>query len=73
MEIIGIDEEKIRAISKRKKENDWALNYRLQSFKNFQEIGMPKFGPHVDLDFRRLFIINQMMLMRPFKVTGIVY
>ncbi len=54
MEIIGIDEEKIRAISKRKKENDWALNYRLQSFKNFQEIGMPKFGPHVDLDFSKI-------------------
>lgn len=54
MEIIGIDEEKIRAISKRKKENDWALNYRLQSFKNFQEIGKPKFGPHVDLDFSKI-------------------
>lgn len=54
MEIIGIDEEKIRAISKRKKENDWALNYRLQSFKNFQEMGMPKFGPHVDLDFSKI-------------------
>lgn len=54
MEIIGIDEEKIRAISKRKKENDWALNYRLQSFKDFQEIGMPKFGPHVDLDFSKI-------------------
>lgn len=54
MEIIGIDEEKVKKISEKKQENEWALNYRLQSFRNFQEIEMPKFGPHVELDFSKI-------------------
>lgn len=54
MEIIGIDEEKVKRISKKKQENEWVLNYRLQSFRNFQEIEMPKFGPRVELDFSKI-------------------
>ncbi len=54
MEIIGIDEEKIRKISKKKNESEWILNYRLESLRNFQEITMPKFGPHVELDFSKI-------------------
>ena len=54
MEIIGIDEEKVKAISNKKCEDEWVLNYRLDSFKNFQEISMPKFGPHIDIDFSKI-------------------
>ena len=54
MEIIGLDEEKIKAISSKKREEDWVLDYRLKSFKNFEEISMPKFGPHVELDFSKI-------------------
>ena len=35
MEIIGIDEEKIKAISNYKKEDSWISKYRLDSFKIF--------------------------------------
>ena len=54
MEIIGLDEEKIKAISNKKQEVDWVRDYRLKSYKNFNEIEMPKFGPHVDLDFSKI-------------------
>ena len=54
MEIIGLDEEKIKAISEKKQEADWVRDYRLKSYKNFNEIEMPKFGPHVDLDFSKI-------------------
>ena len=54
MEIIGLDEEKIKAISNKKQEADWVRDYRLKSYKNFNEMEMPKFGPHVDLDFSKI-------------------
>ena len=54
MEIVGLDEEKIRLISEKKQEDEWVLDYRLKSYKNFSEIEMPKFGPRVDLDFSKI-------------------
>ncbi len=54
MEIIGINEENIRKISAKKNENEWVRDFRLQSYKNFEEIDMPKFGPQIDLDFSKI-------------------
>ena len=38
MEIIGLDEEKIKAISEKKQEDDWVKDYRLKSYKNFKKV-----------------------------------
>ena len=37
MEVVGIDAEKVKLISSMKKEDDWVLNYRLDSFKKYME------------------------------------
>ena len=47
----GIDEEKIKLISKHKNEPEWMLNYRLDSFKKFKNFEMPSFGPKIKLNF----------------------
>lgn len=54
MEIIGIDEEKIKAISNYKKEDSWISKYRLDSFKIFNSLPMPSFGPNYDIDFDKI-------------------
>lgn len=54
MEIVGINEEHIKEISQFKEEDDWVLNYRLKSFKNFCSLDMPDFGPKYDLDFDKV-------------------
>lgn len=54
MEIVGLSEDNIRKISKIKAEDDWVLNYRLDSYRQFQQLGMPSFGPQVDIDFERI-------------------
>ena len=51
MEIVGIDETKVKAISEKKKESDWIRNFRLESYKNFCNIDMPSFGPNINLNF----------------------
>ena len=51
MEIVGIDETKVKAISEKKKESDWIKEFRLESYKNFCNIDMPSFGPKIDLNF----------------------
>ena len=51
MEIVGIDETKVKAISEKKKESDWIREFRLESYKNFCDIDMPSFGPKIDLNF----------------------
>ena len=40
----GITEEIVREISKRKNEPQWMLDYRLKSFKHFEERPMPEWG-----------------------------
>ena len=54
MEIIGINEENIKAISDKKNEDDWVLKYRLDSYKKFEKLDMPSFGPEIDLDFNKI-------------------
>lgn len=54
MEIVGIDAEKIKTISGKKKEEDWVLNYRLDSYKKFENLLMPSFGPDASIDFSKI-------------------
>ena len=54
MEIIGINEENVKAISDKKNEDDWVLKYRLDSYKKFEKLDMPSFGPEIDFDFDKI-------------------
>ena len=54
MEIIGIDEDKVKKISSIKKEEDWVKQYRVDSYHKFETIGMPEFGPEINLDFSKI-------------------
>lgn len=54
MEIVGLNEEKIKKISSIKKEEDWVLKYRLESFNNFLNIDNPNFGPDIDIDYDKI-------------------
>ena len=54
MEIKGIDKEKVKTISDIKKEDSWIRDFRLDSYEKFENIGMPEFGPKVDLDFSEI-------------------
>ncbi len=54
MEIVGLDAEKVKAISQKKKEADWILDYRLDSYKKFENLEMPSFGPNAAIDFSKI-------------------
>ena len=54
MEIKGIDINKVKTISKIKDEDDWILDYRLDSFSKFEKLQMPSFGPKIDLNFEEI-------------------
>lgn len=54
MEIVGLNEEKIKKISEVKKEDKWVLEYRLKGYETFKNLGMPDFGPEIDLDFENI-------------------
>jgi feS assembly protein sufB len=54
MEIKGIDREKVEEIFNIKKEDSWIRDFRLNSYEKFEKIGMPEFGPKVDLDFSEI-------------------
>lgn len=43
--------EKVKEISKIKKEPKWMLDFRLNSYKKFMELSNPKFGPELKIDF----------------------
>ena len=47
----GLAKEKIKEISKLKKEPKWMLEFRLKSFEKFQELPNPNFGPELKIDF----------------------
>lgn len=47
----GIDREKVRMISKIKKEPDWMRDFRVQSYEAFERTAQPKFGPELLIDF----------------------
>lgn len=54
MEIVGIDEEKVKQISALKEEEEWVRDFRLKSFQNFKNLEMPKFGPQTEIDFNKI-------------------
>ena len=54
MEIKGIDREKVKTISDVKKEDSLIRDFRLDSYEKFEKIGMPEFGPKIDLDFSEI-------------------
>ena len=47
----NINEEKVIEISNIKKEPDWMKEFRLNSYKKFEELSNPKFGPELKIDF----------------------
>lgn len=51
MEIRGINREKVKEISRIKKEDLWIEEYRLDSFSKFEKLSMPSFGPKINLNF----------------------
>ncbi len=55
MEVVGLNKDKVLAISKIKGEEDWVKDYRLDSYKKFEKLDLPSFGPDVsDLDFSKI-------------------
>jgi len=51
----GLDEDLIRFISQEKKEPDWMLSLRLESFKIYQSLALPDWGPKLDkLDLKNI-------------------
>ncbi len=51
MEIKGLSDDNILKISHIKEEDEWALKYRIDSYHNFLKLGLPDFGPKIELDF----------------------
>lgn len=51
MEIKGLSDDNILKISRIKEEDEWALKYRIDSYHNFLKLGLPDFGPKIELDF----------------------
>lgn len=45
---IGLDEEKVREISKNKSEPEWLLEFRLESYKKFKQMKNPTWGPSLN-------------------------
>ncbi|MDD6879268.1 MAG: Fe-S cluster assembly protein SufB [bacterium] len=54
MELKGLNEENIKAISQHKKEASWITEYRLNSYEKFREINNPSFGPNNDIDYNKI-------------------
>ncbi len=54
MEIVVLDENKVKKISEIKNEDAWVLEYRLKGYESFIKQNMPSFGPKIDLDFNKV-------------------
>lgn len=54
MEIVGLNKANVEKISKIKNEDSWVLNFRLDAYTSFKKQSMPKFGPKIDLDFKKV-------------------
>ena len=54
MEIVGLNTENIEKISKIKEESEWIKQYRLDSYKIFENLKLPDFGPKIDIDFNKI-------------------
>jgi len=52
----GLDEDVIRAISSRKNEPEWMLNYRLKAYRTFLKKDFPNWGANIgDIDFDEIY------------------
>jgi len=49
-----LNEELIKKISKSKGEDEWMLEFRLNSYRKFLELENPNFGPSIEIDFSKL-------------------
>ncbi len=49
-----LDKETVKTISKMKNEPEWMLEFRLKSLDKFNELGMPDFGPKLEIDFNNI-------------------
>lgn len=49
-----LDEDFIIELSKKKKEPDWMRDFRIKSFKEFEKLENPAFGPKIDIDFDKI-------------------
>ena len=57
----GLTEETVRQISAEKQEPQWMLDYRLKSYKTYQRLAMPNFGPDLsDLDLENMLYYQKM-------------
>lgn len=57
----GLNEEIVRKISAEKHEPQWMLDYRLKSFKIYQKMAMPNFGPDLSgLDLKDMLYYQKM-------------
>ena len=54
MKIVGLNKENIIKISKLKGEEEWVLNYRLESYNEFLKLKEPSFGPKVQVDLENM-------------------
>jgi len=54
MKIQGLNIDTINKISKLKNEDNWIFDYRKESFKYFNELSLPKFGPSYEIDFDKI-------------------
>jgi len=54
IEIVGLNLENIKKISKLKDEEDYFYNYRLDSFKKFKELDIPSYGIKEDIDYDKI-------------------
>lgn len=54
MNELGLSQKKIREISKLKGEPKWMLDFRLKSYKTFNELNNPTFGPELKIDFNEI-------------------
>lgn len=51
MEIVGLNKEKVKKVSKIKNEDKWVLDYRLKGYESFVSQKMPDFGPGININF----------------------
>ena len=66
----GLTEEVVRKISEDKNEPEWMLEFRLDSFRKYQEMSMPKWGPALDgWIWMRSFIMR--MIKRPIRTLRV--
>jgi len=53
--VLGLTEDTVRKISEYKKEPEWMLKKRIESFKIYNELSLPKWGPNLDkLDLEKI-------------------